>query len=61
LSDIDHVSFASGRDLKAENQCEGFVHSTKLIGVEAPSGASQALRVYDRGLLDQHPGLSVVE
>jgi hypothetical protein len=47
--------------LETEDQCECFVYGSELIGVETPGGSPQALRVDNRGLLDQDAGLGVVQ
>lgn len=47
--------------LEPEDQRERFVYGSQLVGIEAPGGLSQALRIDNRGLLDQHSGLSLLQ
>jgi len=50
-----------GLGLEPEDQRQRFVDGLQLCCVEAPGGPPEALRVDDRGLLDQDLRLSVVE
>ncbi len=45
---------------EAQDKGESIVDASKLIGVEATGGASESLRVYNGGLLDQDTGLPAI-
>jgi hypothetical protein len=55
--------FASGPTPNSEthHQIESIVHGSQLIGFEAPGGPPQALWVDNRRLLDEDPGLGVIQ
>lgn len=46
---------------EAEDKHEGIVDGTKLVRVETPGGAAEALRVDHRRLLDENPRLMALE
>ncbi len=44
-----------------EDQRKSIVHSSKLIGIKAPGGIAEALRIDHRGLLYEDSGCGPVE
>jgi hypothetical protein len=60
-SDPERQHAVFGPESKGQDQSKSFVHSPKLIGIEAAGGVSEPLWVHDRGLLDEDSGLGPLE